>query len=63
VTYRIPVELKEKVRTIAEEHMLPVGEAVRFFIEQSLLAFRNGDLPLQPAPKLVGKTLFQDRQA
>ena len=63
VTYRIPVELKEKVRTIAEAHTLPVGEVVRFFIEQSLIAFRKGDLPLQPAPKLIGKTLFQDHQA
>ncbi len=63
VTYRIPVELKEKVRKIAETHTLPVGEVVRFFIEHSLLAFRNGDLPLQPAPKLIGKTLFQGRSA
>jgi hypothetical protein len=62
VTYRIPVVLKEKIRMIADEHTLPVGEVVRFFIEQSLLAFRKGDLPLQPAPKLIGKTLFQDRQ-
>ena len=63
VTYRIPVELKDKVRTIAEAHTLPVGEVVRFLIEYSLLAFRNGTLPLQPVPKLIGKTLFQDRQA
>lgn len=62
VTYRIPVQLKEKVRTIAEDHTLPVGEVVRFFIEHSLLAFHNGDLALQPAPKLIGKTLFQDCQ-
>jgi hypothetical protein len=63
VTYRIPVGLKEKVRTIAETHTLPVGEVVRFFIEHSLLAFRNGDFTLQPAPKLIGKTLFQDHPA
>lgn len=62
VTYRIPVVLKNRIRTIAAEHSLPVGEVVRFFIEQSLLAFRKGELPLQPVPKWMGKTLFQDRQ-
>lgn len=60
VTYRIPVLLKEEVRSIAEEHTLPVGEVVWFFIEQALKAFRDGNLPLQPAPKVIGKTLFQD---
>lgn len=62
VTYRIPVDLKNKIRAIAEAHTLPVGEVVRFFIEQSLDAFHKGALLLQPTPKLIGKTLFQDRQ-
>jgi hypothetical protein len=61
VTYRIPVLLKEEIRTIAEEHTLPVGEVVWFFIEHALAAFREGKLPLQPVPKMIGKTLFQDR--
>jgi hypothetical protein len=61
VTYRIPILLKEEIRSIAEEHTLPVGEVVWFFIEQALKAFRDGNLPLQPAPKVIGKTLFQDR--
>lgn len=61
VTYRIPVLLKEEIRSIANEHTLPVGEVVWFFIEQALQAFRNGSLSLQPAPKMVGKTLFQGR--
>ena len=60
VTYRIPVQLKEEIRTIAEKHTLPVGEVVWFFIERVLKAFRDGRLPLQPAPKMIGKTLFQD---
>ena len=59
VTYRIPVLLKEEIRSIANEHTLPVGEVVWFFIEQALQAFRNGSLSLQPAPKMIGKTLFQ----
>jgi len=61
VTYRIPVPLKGEIRTIAEEHTLPVGEVVWFFIEHALAAFREGKLPLQPVPKMIGKTLFQDR--
>jgi hypothetical protein len=60
VTYRIPVVLKEEIRSIAEEHTLPVGEVVWFFIEFALKAFRDGKLPLQPSPKSIGKTLFQD---
>jgi len=60
VTYRIPVTLKEEIRSIAEEHTLPVGEVVWFFIEDALKAIREGRLPLQPAPKLIGKTLFQN---
>jgi len=61
VTYRIPVLLKEEIRSIAREHTVPVGEVVWFFIEQALKAFRVGRLPLQPSPKFSGKTLFQDR--
>ena len=60
VTYRIPIKLKEEIRSIAEEHTLPVGEIVRFFIEQGSKAFQDGRLPLQPSPKMIGKTLFQE---
>ena len=60
VTYRIPVNLKKAIRMIAEERSLPVGEIVRFFIEQGSKAFQDGRLPLQPSPKLIGKTLFQE---
>ena len=34
VTYRIPVELKEGIRVVAEEHTLPVGEVVWCFIKR-----------------------------
>ena len=60
VTYRIPVELKEAIKGIANKHWLPVGEIVVFFIEQALKAFRDGSLSLQPVPKMAGKTLFKD---
>ena len=60
VTYRIPVILKEEIRLISEEHTLPVGEVVRFFIELGSRAYQDGSLPLQPSPRLIGKTLFQE---
>ena len=60
VTYRIPVILKEEIRLISEEHTLPVGEVVRFFIELGSKAYQDGSLPLQPSPRLIGKTLFQE---
>lgn len=60
VTFRIPVLLKEEVRLIAREHTLPVGEIVWFFILQGSKAFRDGSLLLQPSPKTIGKTLFQE---
>jgi hypothetical protein len=60
VTYRIPITLKEEIRLISEEHTLPVGEVVRFFIELGSKAYQDGSLPLQPSPRLIGKTLFQE---
>jgi hypothetical protein len=62
VTYRIPFELKEEIRSIAAENYLPVGEIVWFFIEKAMNASQNGSLQFQPVPKLVGKTLFQNHR-
>ena len=60
VTYRIPVELKEGLRAVAEEHTLPVGEVVWYFIEKALKAYQAGDFQLQPEPRIMGKTLFSE---
>ena len=57
-TFRIPILLKEEVRSIAREHTLPVGEVVCFFVMEGSQAFHNGSLVLQPSPKTIGKTLF-----
>ena len=61
VTFRIPVQLKEDVRAIAMEHTLPVGEVVWFFVMEGTKAYQNGNLPLQPSPKTIDKTLFQEK--
>ncbi|MHB8089730.1 MAG: hypothetical protein ACYDH2_15925 [Anaerolineaceae bacterium] len=60
VTFRIPSLLKEDVRAIAREHTLPVGEVVWFFVMEGVKAYQNGNLHLQPSPKTIGKTLFQE---
>jgi hypothetical protein len=60
VTFRIPALLKEDVRVIAMEHTLPVGEVVWFFVMEGVKASQNGNLHLQPSPKTIGKTLFQE---
>jgi hypothetical protein len=60
VTFRIPALLKEDVRAISREHTLPVGEVVWFFVIEGVKAYQNGNLQLQPSPKTIGKTLFQE---
>jgi hypothetical protein len=59
VTFRIPIELKEEVRTIAKDHTVPVGELVWLFVTEGLKAYQIGTLLLQPSPKTIGKTLFE----
>jgi hypothetical protein len=60
VTYRIPVSLKNEIKAIAIEHTLPLGEVVWFLIEHAIKDYRAGTLTLEPTPKMIGKTLFQD---
>jgi len=57
-TYRIPVPLKEQLRTVADEHDVPVGELALFFLDHGLRAYQAGELRLTPEPRTSGKTLF-----
>ena len=59
-TYRLPVILKEQVKAIADEHDVPIGELVLFFLDHGLGAYQTGELRLNPSPKATGKTLFLD---
>jgi len=59
-TYRLPVPLKEQVKAIADDHDIPVGELVLFFLDHGLRAYQIGELRLNPAPRASGKTLFLD---
>jgi hypothetical protein len=59
-TYRLPVALKEQVKSLADEHDVPVGELVLFFLDHALGAYQAGELRLNPTPHTSGKTLFVD---
>ncbi len=60
VTYRIPAGLKAEIKQVASDHFVGVGELVLFLFLHALKAFEEQRLQLQPRPKLIGKTLFQD---
>jgi hypothetical protein len=59
-TYRLPLALKEQVKAIAEDHDIPVGELVLYFLDHGLRDYQNGELRLSPSPRSSGKTLFLD---
>jgi len=61
VTYRgIPKALNERIREIAEEKGVTVGEVARAFLEHSLSDYENGVLELRPALKSQKFGLFHD---
>jgi len=59
VTYRgIPPELNARLKLVAEELEVPVGDVVRAFLERGLAAYEQGDLLLQPRLRIGRKTLY-----
>lgn len=58
VSYRIPSEVKQSVRAIADRHSVPIGEVAHYFFNAGLDAFQAGNLILDPQPKNIGNTLF-----
>jgi hypothetical protein len=52
--------MQEAVKKIAEEHDIPVGEVAAYLIDLGMLAFRSGELVLQPVPKPGANTLFAE---
>jgi len=49
VTYRgIPPDLQKRLKRVAEEHSVPVGEVARRFLEHGLDAYEAGELVLRP---------------
>jgi len=60
-TYDLPAELKEEIRTIAENEDLLAYEIARAFLECGLARYREGGLEalgLEKSPKPTSYTLF-----
>jgi len=58
VSFRNPRDIKERVKSIADDHSVPIGEVVHYFLNVGLEAFQAGSLILDPQPKNMGNTLF-----
>jgi len=63
VTYRgIPPDLNERVKLLAENLGVPIGDVVRAFIERGLQAYEQGDLILQPRLRIGKMTLYPEER-
>ncbi len=63
VTYRgIPTTLHERLKELAVELSVPVGDIVRAFLEHGLDAYEQGDLTLQPHLRIGKMTLYPGEQ-
>jgi len=61
VTYRgIPAELQARVKEIAKENGVPIGELARSFLEYALAAYESGDLELAPVEIVKKRTLYPE---
>ena len=56
--YRLPIELKQAIKDLADKLGVSPAEVARAFFEHGLEAYQRGDIDLTPAPK--GKTLYPD---
>jgi hypothetical protein len=62
VTYRgIPKPLNERIKTVASELGVPIGDVVRAFLERSLNDYKDGKLNLDPELVTGRYTLFPSR--
>lgn len=60
-TYRgIPPELQERIKAIAGEHQVNIGDVARRFLEYALAAYDAGDLELQGKVIEQRKSLYPD---
>ena len=59
VTYRgVPKTLNEKIKTVAAELGVPIGDVVRAFLENGLADYKSGDMNLDPELVTGRYTLF-----
>ncbi len=61
VTYRgIPAELQARVKAIAKENGVPIGELARRFLEYAMDAYESGDLELATVEVVKKRTLYPE---
>lgn len=59
VTYRgVPKSLNERIKAIAAENGVPIGDVVRAFLESALSDYKAGNLDLNPELVTGRYTLF-----
>ena len=62
VTYRgVPKSLNEKIKHVAAELGVPIGDVVRAFLESALADYKSGDLNLDPELVTGRYTLYPTR--
>ena len=62
VTYRgVPKTLNEKIKKVASELGVPIGDVVRAFLERSLNDYKDGKLNLDPELVTGRYTLYPSR--
>ena len=58
LTCRLPTGLRVELKKIAEDHFIPVGELVLFFLDVAMKDYQVGNFSLNPQPKFSGNTIF-----
>ena len=61
VTYRgVPADLQARIKEIAGENKVKVGELARRFLEYALAAYESGELDLDLVDVATKRTLYPD---
>jgi hypothetical protein len=58
LTCRLPPSLRVELKKIADDHFIPVGELVLFFLDIAMKDYQDGNFSLNPQPKFSGNTIF-----
>ena len=62
VSYRkVPTDLRDAIREIAQEHYLRVDDIGRLFLEYALAAYQAGEIELNPVIERGRLTLFPEK--
>jgi len=60
-TYRgIPPDVQARIKAIACEHQVNIGDVARRFLEHGIAAYESGDLDLEPVTVSTKKSLYPD---